>query len=99
VITIKSELEQDFIGKLQEQHGVSHLMLSIAAINTLVTKTQDLVQSIEDKGIKGVSLVVDPILRKRISEIFEKFGFDIAVVSHAELDTKAEFTIEGTLEF
>ena len=32
-------------------------------------------------------------------EIFEKFGLNIAVLSHAELDPKAEFTIEGTLEF
>jgi len=99
IITIKPELEQEFSSKLQEQHGVSHLMLSISEINNLVTKTRELVQNIESKGINKVSMVVDPILRKRISEIFEKFGFDIAVLSHAELDTKAEFTIEGTLEF
>jgi len=99
IITIKPELEQQFSSKLQEQHGVSHLMLSISEINNLVTKTKELVQSIELKGINKVSMVVDPILRKRISEIFEKFGFDIAVLSHAELDTKAEFKIEGTLEF
>ncbi|MCK5295068.1 MAG: flagellar biosynthesis protein FlhA [Arcobacteraceae bacterium] len=99
IITIKPELEQQFSSKLQEQHGVSHLMLSISEINSLVTKTRELVQTIESKGVNTVSMVVDPILRKRISEIFEKFGFDIAVLSHAELDTKAEFTIEGTLEF
>lgn len=99
IITIKPELEQQFSSKLQEQHGVSHLMLSISEINNLVTKTRELVQNIELKGINKVSMVVDPILRKRISEIFEKFGFEIAVLSHAELDTKAEFTIEGTLEF
>ena len=99
IITIKPELEQDFSSKLQEQHGVSHLMLSISEINNLVTKTRELIQSIEAKGVSNVSMVVDPILRKRISEIFEKFGFELAVLSHAELDTKAEFTIEGTLEF
>ena len=99
IVTIKPELEQDFISKLQEQHGVSHLMLSIAQINSLVTKTKELIQSIEAKGISNISMVVDPVLRKRISEIYEKFGFEIAVLSHAELDTKAEFSIEGTLEF
>jgi flagellar biosynthesis protein FlhA len=99
IITIKPELEQSFSSKLQEQHGVSHLMLSISEINNLVTKTRELIQSIEAKGITGVSMVVDPILRKRISEIFEKFGFELPILSHAELDTKAEFTIEGTLEF
>jgi len=44
-------------------------------------------------------MIVDPSLRRRIAEIFEKFGLQIAVLSHAELDAKAEFTIEGTLEF
>jgi flagellar biosynthesis protein FlhA len=99
LITLKPELEQDFTSKLQEQHGVSHLMLSINEINMLVTKTKDLINEIEVKGISNVVLVVDPVLRKRVSEIFEKFGFDLPVLSHAELDTKAEFAIEGTVEF
>ncbi len=99
IITIKPELEQEFISKLQEQHGVSHLMLSIIQINSLVSKTKELIKSIEEKGISNISLVIDPVLRKRISEIYEKFGFEIAVLSHAELDTKAEFSIEGTVEF
>ncbi len=45
-------------------------------------------------------MVVDPVLRKRVSEIYEKFGLSIPVLSHAELDSKANaFAIEGTLEF
>jgi flagellar biosynthesis protein FlhA len=99
IITIKSELEQDLIGKLQEQHGVSHLMLSIGEINNLVTKTRELIAQIDAKGVSPVSLIVDPSLRRRIAEIYEKFGLNIAVLSHAELDAKADFTIEGTLEF
>lgn len=99
IITIRSDLEQDFIGKLQEQHGVSQLMLSIGEINNLVTKTRELMNQIEAKGIAPVSMIVDPSLRRRIAEIFEKFGLQVAVLSHAELDAKAEFTIEGTLEF
>ena len=99
IITIKGELEQEFIGKLQEQHGVSHLMLSISEINNLVTKTRELITQLDNKGISLVSMVVDPSLRKRISEIFEKFGLNIAILSHSELDPKAEFAIEGTVEF
>lgn len=99
IITIKSELEQDFIGKLQEQHGVSQLLLSIGEINSLVTHTRELINAVEAKGVSTVSMIVDPSLRRRIAEIFEKFGLQIAVLSHAELDAKAEFTIEGTLEF
>ncbi|WP_122894091.1 flagellar biosynthesis protein FlhA [Arcobacter peruensis] len=99
IITIKPELEQQFIGKLQEQHGVSQLLLSIAEINNLVTKTKELVDQIEVKGFSKVTMVVDPVLRKRISEIYEKFGLQITVLSHAELDSKANFAIEGTLDF
>ena len=99
IITIKSELEQEFMSKLQEQHGVSQLLLSIGEINKLVTTTRDLVTSIEDKGVAPIAMIVDPSLRRRVAEIFEKFGLNIAVLSHAELDAKAEFTIEGTLEF
>jgi len=57
------------------------------------------VNSVEAKGVSTLSMIVDPSLRRRIAEIFEKFGLQIAVLSHAELDSKAEFTIEGTLEF
>lgn len=99
LLTIKSELEQDFIGKLQEMHGVTQLMLSIAEINNLVTKTKELLDQLEIKGVSKPVLVVDPQLRKRISEIYEKFGLSLPVLSHAELDAKANFVIEGSLEF
>ena len=99
IITIKPELEQQFIGKLQEQHGVSQLMLSIAEINNLVTKTKDMLEQLEAKDLNKVVMVVDPLLRKRVAEIYEKFGLQIAVLSHAELDSRASFSIEGTLEF
>jgi len=99
IVTIKPELEQQFISKLQEHHGASQLMLSIAEINNLVTKTKQLLDEIEKKGFSKITMVVDPVLRKRVSEIYEKFGLILPVLSHAELDSKANFAIEGTLEF
>ncbi|OCL84418.1 flagellar biosynthesis protein FlhA [Arcobacter porcinus] len=99
IVTIKPELEQHFISKLQDNHGASQLMLSIAEINNLVTKTKQLIDTVEKKGFSKIAMVVDPVLRKRISEIYEKFGMIIPVLSHAELDSKANFAIEGTLEF
>ena len=99
IITLKAELEQDFIGKLQDQHGMVSLHLSINDINKLINKTKELLESIKDKGISPISLVVDPSLRKRLAEIYERFGIDLAVVSHAELDSKTSFSIEGTIEF
>ncbi|WP_428026996.1 flagellar biosynthesis protein FlhA [Arcobacter sp.] len=99
IITIKPELEQQFIGKLQDKGGASQLMLSIGEINSLVTSTKEMIKNIEARGFNKVAMVVDPVLRKRISEIYEKFGLEIAVLSHAELDSKANFSIEGTVEF
>jgi len=99
LITLKPDLEQQFTSKLQDQHGTSQLMLSISEINNLVTKTKELLEQLEVKGVSKVAMVVDPSLRKRLSEIFEKFGLNIVVLSHAELDSKANFAIEGTLEF
>ncbi len=99
IITIKGELEQNFISKLQEQHGVSHLMLSISEINNLVSKTREMIEQLAQKNINNVSMIVDPSLRRKISDIFEKFGLNIAVLSHSELDPKADFSIEGTIEF
>lgn len=99
IVTIKPDLEQQFIGKLQEHHGVSQLMLSISEINNLVTKTKQLLDTVEAKGFSKICMVVDPVLRKRISEIYEKFGLQVSVLSHAELDSRANFAIEGTLEF
>ena len=39
------------------------------------------------------------LLRKRVSEIYEKFGLQIVVLSHTELDSRVNFAIEGTLDF
>jgi len=72
IVTIKPELEQQFISKLQEHHGASQLMLSIAEINNLVTKTKQLLDEVEKKGFSKITMVVDPVLRKRVSEIYEK---------------------------
>ena len=99
IVTLKPEIEQSFVSKLQEQHGVTQLMLSIGEINSLVTKTKELLDSIEEKGFSKVSLVVEPSLRKKVSDIYEKFGLNVSVLSHAELDSKANFAIEGTIEF
>ena len=99
IITLKPELEQKFISKIQEQHGMTNLLLSIGEINDLVTKTKELMNQIDAKGISKYVMVVDPVLRKRVSEIYEKFGLSLPVLSHAELDSKASFSIEGSLAF
>jgi flagellar biosynthesis protein FlhA len=98
VITLRPESEQLLLSKLQEQNSITQLVLSIKEINSLVEKTSGLVNSIKSRNIDNVVMIVDPTLRKRVSEVYEKFGIDLPVLSHAELDSKANFTIEGSLE-
>jgi flagellar biosynthesis protein FlhA len=38
------------------------------------------------------------MLRKALYDIFEKFGLDIVVLSHAEIDSKAKFEVMGSVE-
>ena len=64
-----------------------------------IVSPKQLLDEVEKKGFSKIAMVVDPVLRKRISEIYEKFGLQVSVLSHAELDSKANFAIEGTLEF
>ncbi len=98
VITLKPETEQAFLSKLQEENGVSQILLTIAQINKFVEETNRLKAEILQKGVEQVVLIVDPSLRKRLAEIYDKFGVDMAVLSHAELDSSANFSIEGSIE-
>jgi len=98
VITLKTETEQYLLSKLQEQNSITQLILSIQDINRLIEQSSALVNQIKSKNIDSVVMIVDPSLRKRLAEIYEKFGLEISILSHAELDSKANFTIEGSVE-
>ena len=87
---LRDHLTQEQLDKLTK---IEYLCVPANATN------QKLVYEIEKKGFTKICMVVDPVLRKRISEIYEKFGLTLPVLSHAELDSKANFAIEGTLEF
>jgi flagellar biosynthesis protein FlhA len=98
VITLKPETEQKFISKIKEENGVNQILLTIGEINQFVEETNSLKATLVTKGIENIVLIVDPSLRKRLSEIYGKFGVDLAVLSHAELDSTANFSIEGSIE-
>jgi flagellar biosynthesis protein FlhA len=38
------------------------------------------------------------MIRKPLSEIFERFGLDIVVLSHAEIDQNAKFEVLGNID-
>ncbi|NLC27182.1 MAG: flagellar biosynthesis protein FlhA, partial [Campylobacteraceae bacterium] len=98
LLTFSTATEQKLLDALKQREGVRDLMLNIGQINALVQTTTDEAQKLLSRGIAPVILIVDPLLRKSLADIFEKFGLDIVVLSHAEIDPSASFEVMGSIE-
>jgi len=98
LLTFNAGTEQKLLDKLHDRDGVRELLLNIGQINTLVQSVSDEVTKILQKGIAPVVIIVDPMLRKSLADIFEKFGLDIVVLSHAEIDSNAKFEVMSNIE-
>jgi len=98
LLTFNAGTEQKLLDALRERDGVRDLILNIGQINTLVQVTSDEAAKLLHKGIAPVVIIVDPLLRKSLSDIFEKFGLDVVVLSHAEIDSNSKFEVMGTIE-
>ena len=97
LLTFDTNSEQLLLEKSQEQDGVRNLMLNVGEINQLIQATSEKATALLQKGISPVVIIVDPTLRKSISEIFERFSLDIVVLSHAEIDSNATFEVMGSV--
>ncbi len=97
LLTFSPQTEQKLLEKLQERDSRRDLILNIGQINTLIQVVGDEAAKVLQKGIIPV-LITDPLLRKPLSDIFEKFGLEITVLSHAEIDPSAKFEVIGTIE-
>ncbi len=98
LLTFDAQTEQKLLDSLQERDGVRDLILNIGQINKLVQTISDEAGKILQKGIAPVVLVVDPLIRKSLHDIFEKFGLDVVVLSHAEIDSNVKFEVIGTIQ-
>ena len=98
LLTFNAGTEQKLLDALRERDGVRDLVLNIGQINTLVKACSDEATKLLHKGIAPVVIIVDPLLRKSLSDIFEKFGLDIVVLSHAEIDSSSKFEVMGSIE-
>ena len=98
LITFNAGTEQKLLDTLHERDGVRELLLNIGQINTLVQHVSDESTKILQRGIAPVVIIVDPMLRKSLSDIFEKFGLDVVVLSHAEIDSSAKFEVMSSIE-
>ena len=98
LLTFNANTEQKMLDALHDREGVRDLILNIGQINELVHVVSDEASKALQKGIAPVIIVVDPLLRKSLNDIFEKFNLDVVVLSHAEIDTNAKFEVVGTIE-
>ena len=99
LVTFAAPTEQKLLEHLKEKgEGMRDLVLSIAQMNALVEQVSSVATEILGRGIAPVVLIVDPALRKAISDIFKKFGLDVVVLSHAEIDSNAKFEVLANIE-
>jgi flagellar biosynthesis protein FlhA len=98
LVTLAAPTEQKLLEHLQERDGLKELMLNIGQINALVQKVSNEAAAVLQRGVAPVILIVDPALRKALSDIFKKFNLDIVVLSHAEVDPSAKFEVLSSIE-
>ena len=98
LLTLNTATEQVMLNHLRDNESGRQLLLNVGQINKVVETISQEAQKILQKGIAPVILIVDPLLRKPLAEIFERFGLDIVVLSHAEIDPNANFEVLGSIE-
>ncbi|WP_324170934.1 flagellar biosynthesis protein FlhA [Sulfurimonas sp.] len=97
LLTFDTASEQLMLEKSQEKDGVRNLLLSVTEINQLIQATSTKAHELLQKGVSPVVVIVDPGLRRGITEIFERFSLDVVTLSHAEIDSSATFEVMGSI--
>jgi len=97
LITFATDVEQKLLNKVVENEGYKQLNLTADEINKLVQTVSEESANLIQMGIIPVVIIVDPMIRRPLSEIFERFNLDIIVLSHAEIDTNSKFEILGSI--
>lgn len=97
IITLEGATEEYLLSRATDNAGNTNLQLDVNDIRDLITKTGEEINKLNNKGVSPYVLVVDPMLRKKIFEIFERFDVSITVMSHSELDPKVPFNIESNI--
>ena len=97
LITLDAATEQKLLDHLQESDAGRQLLLNVGQINKVVETVGEEARKVLQKGVAPVILIVDPMLRKPMAEIFERFGLEVVVLSHAEIDPNAKFEVLGSV--
>lgn len=97
LLTFDAQTEQKLLDCVKQRDGLRDLVLNIGQINALVQTTTQNVEEMLKKGISPAVIIVDPLLRKSLSDIYEKFGLMVVVLSHSEIDTTAQFEVISSM--
>jgi flagellar biosynthesis protein FlhA len=97
LVTFEASIEQKLLNKVVENEGYRQLNLNAKEINKIVQTVSNESANLIQMGIIPVIIIVDPMIRRPLSEIFERFNLDIIVLSHAEIDTNSKFEILGNI--
>jgi flagellar biosynthesis protein FlhA len=97
LLTFDTNTEQYLLNKLQQQGEQRQFLLSVADMNKLVDEVSKVAKQIISQGISPVILIVDPMIRKSLAEIFERFGLEVVVLAHSEIDANAKFEVLGSI--
>jgi flagellar biosynthesis protein FlhA len=97
LVTFEASVEQKLLNKVVENDGYRQLNLNVNEINKVVQTVSEESANLIQMGIIPVVLIVDPMIRRPLSEIFERFNLDVIVLSHAEIDTTSKFEVLGNI--
>jgi len=84
--TFNRAIEQKLLEFIKQRDGVRDLMLNIGQINALIQTTTDEARKLLSHGFTPIVIIVNLLLRKSLSDIFEKLGLDVVILSHAKID-------------
>ncbi|RUM45969.1 MAG: flagellar biosynthesis protein FlhA [Hydrogenimonas sp.] len=98
LLTLNAPTEQTLLDHLKQNESGRQLLLNVGQINKVVETISQEAQKVLQQGVAPVILIVDPMIRKPLAEIFERFGLDIVVLSHAEIDQNAKFEVLGNID-
>jgi len=97
LLTFDTNTEQYLLNKLQQNGDQRQFLLNVAEMNKLVDEVSKAAQEVISQGVSPVILIVDPLIRKSLAEIFERFGLDVVVLAHSEIDSNAKFEVLGSI--
>lgn len=97
LLSFDTQTEQRLLEVLQDSDGTRQLMLNVQQINSLIEAISESAASVLQMGHPQAILIVDPMLRKAVADIIDKFSLQIVVLSHAEVDSSAQFEVLGSI--